>query len=319
MPTKELKPIRETLSDYDAIKVKIIELFKTNVYIPLLRDVAAPKETLQNSMDDLAKAISSGRLRFWRGKFSGRFNATLSKELRRLGAEWDRKQGTWNIPLTKLPDELKIAIGASEHRYEKTVAAINKTLQSLNPAEIAQKLDVAKLFDADLWKTERKFQESIKSITVAPKVTAETRARLSAEYNDNMQLYITDFLEKEIKELRKTVEQRAFAGDRYEGLIKTIKESYGVSDRKAKFLARQETSLMMTKYKQVRYQDAGVNKYKWRCVVGSALHPVRPMHKAHDNKIFTWDNPPVINEKGERKNPGQDYNCRCVAIPVVSF
>lgn len=316
---KELPPIRETLSDYDPIKDKIIALFRRDVYLPLLVDVTAPKSVLKNAIEDLIEAITSGRLRFWRGEFRGRFTAILSKELRRLGAEWDRKQGTWKIPLSKLPPEFQMAIRSSEVRFEKSLAAMNKTLSSLNPAEIAKHLNVSAMFDKELWKTEKKFQDTIKDITVAPKVTPHARARISAEYNDNLQLYITDFLDKEIKELRKTVEKRALAGERYEGMIQSIKDSYGVSDRKAKFLARQETSLMMTKYKQVRYQEAGVNKYKWKCVVGSALHPVRPMHKALDNTVHTWDNPPVVNDKGERKNPGQDYNCRCTAIPIVVF
>ena len=80
----------------------------------------------------------------------------------------------------------------------------------------------------------------------------------------------------------------------------------------------------MTKYKQVRYQSAGVNQYKWKCVVGSPNHPVRPMHaelgkRSDKGELFTWDNPPIVDSKGDRKNPGQDFGCRCVAIPVVTF
>jgi SPP1 gp7 family putative phage head morphogenesis protein len=95
-----------------------------------------------------------------------------------------------------------------------------------------------------------------------------------------------------------------------------------VSANKAKFLARQETSLMTTKLKETRYREAGVNEYKWKTVAGSKLHPVRPSHKILEGRIFRWDDPPITTPPGEavrRNNPGQDYNCRCFAQPIVRF
>jgi hypothetical protein len=41
------------------------------------------------------------------------------------------------------------------------------------------------------------------------------------------------------------------------------------------------------------------------------------MHKALDGKRFKFSEPPVVNKKGERRNPGGDIQCRCVAIPVI--
>ena len=34
-------------------------------------------------------------------------------------------------------------------------------------------------------------------------------------------------------------------------------------------------------------------------------------------KIFEWDNPPITNEKGDRNNPHEDWQCRCEAIFVI--
>ena len=41
------------------------------------------------------------------------------------------------------------------------------------------------------------------------------------------------------------------------------------------------------------------------------------MHKDLDGKIFEFANPPITNEKGDRNNPGEDWQCRCEAIPIV--
>jgi SPP1 gp7 family putative phage head morphogenesis protein len=316
---KELSPIRETPKDYEDIEKEIVELFKKELYLPLIRLLKAPEIVLKNSMRDLVDAIVSGRLRYDRGVFSGRLSATLSRELRRIGAKWDRKRDGFSIPQSKLPFDVRIALSMSEDRLKQSVAKIDKQLSAVSPEEIAGKLDVGSLLDSALYRVEQKFQKTVQGITVAPQITPEMRERISSEYVKNLQLYVQDFVQKEIEELRNRVSERASQGLRYEGLVQEIQRSYGVSQNKAKFLARQETSLMMTKYKQTRYEDAGVKLYKWKTVIGSPQHPVRPRHKHLDGKIFSWDSPPIVDDKGNRKNPGQDYNCRCVAIPVVRF
>ena len=107
-------------------------------------------------------------------------------------------------------------------------------------------------------------------------------------------------------------------------------KSFGVSQRKAKFVGVQETGLLMAKFKEVRYKDAGIKKFIWTCVKGTPAHPVRHEHKILDGKIFVWDNPRELGKNGrpnpsglhkpgENKNPGEDYNCRCYAKPIVEF
>lgn len=309
-----LPPIKETPEDYDAIEEEIMGLLTREFYRPLLSELGLSSKTLKNSSDDLLRAIQSGRITFSRGRFTGKLNSTLSRELRRLGAKWDRKQGSFSIPQSKLSIEVKQAISLSESAFTKTVDNIVRKLTGVDTKEIAEKLDLNRLFDRTIFRVNKKIEESI---TISPKMTAEQRERISSEYTENMQLHIQEWADKEIVELREKVEKRSLEGQRYEGLVDEIQKSYGVARSKAKFLARQETSLMMTKVKQTRYQEAGVHEYKWRCVAGSGEHPVRPMHKIHDGKVFSWNNPPIVDENGNRKNPGQDYNCRCVAIPLV--
>jgi len=316
---KDLRPIRETASDYEEIEKALIALFKKEIYLPLLALLSEKSSTLKNSRDELIDAILSGRIRFYRGSFSGRFSSTLSKELRNFGAEWDRKQGWWKIPRSKLSPEILNAIDQAEARFEQTARRIDRKLDELLSAEIADKLKIEELFDRTIWRVEKRFEDSVKNIEVAAKMTPDRARRISAEYSENMKLYIKDWTEKEIVTLRKKVSESTFKGVRYESMIATIQKSYGVSQSKAKFLARQETSLLRTKYVETRYQEAGVNSYRWQTVLGTPAHPVRPMHKALNGKIFTWDNPPVTSEDGQRNNPGQDYNCRCVAVPMVNY
>ena len=47
---------------------------------------------------------------------------------------------------------------------------------------------------------------------------------------------------------------------------------------------------------------------------------MRKDHKRLNGKIFSWNDPPVIDTRtGRRGHPGDDYQCRCVAIPVFDF
>lgn len=320
MAIKLLRPIKESTADYDHIEAAIIRLFKAEIYSPLMKEFGE-KETLKNALTpySLLRAIQDGHITFYRGRFKGRFSAKISKELKSMGAVWESKTVSFKFPTSKLPQEISHAISISEAKFNKTLEKIDEKLMKIDIKGIASKLSVEKIFDKTLWRVSTEIGSTLKAISVQPKLTDEMRAKIAVEYNENMKKYIVEWGEDEIKTLRSRIAEHAFSGKRYEGMIGEIKHSYGVSQAKAKFLARQETSLYVSKLKETLYTDAGVNKYKWACVVGSPGHEVRHSHKILQDKIFTWDNPPVVNEKGERKNPGEDYGCRCFPIPVVEF
>lgn len=319
MKEKILSPIKESTEDFEKLEVMIREIFKRAIYLPLLKELGLGSSVLKNSIGDLLTAIQSGRITFYRGQFSGRFGAQVSGELRRLGAKWDRRQGSWRIPLASLPIDVRMAISSSENKMKQRLAAIDQKLQQFLPEEIADRLNSEKLFDTTLWRLDRDFEKTVKGITVSPKLSKEARMKIAEGYTQDLKRYIKDWTEEEILELRQKMQTRVPTGVRYEATAKMIQKSFGVAERKAKFLARQETALMMSKFKEVRYAEAGVNEYIWTCSKGAPGHPVRPMHKALDGKRFLWNNPPVTSSDGKRNNPGQDYNCRCYARPVVKF
>lgn len=325
----ELSPIKETVGDFDEIEKAIKLLLKREIYEPLMKEFGASR-TLRNAKEDLLESIKSGRIQFYRGVFKGRFNALISKELKALGAQWDRQTGTWKLSQTSLTQEVKTAIQASASTFQRKLEAIDKKLAAILPGEIADKLKVDQLFDSTLWKVETEIKKTLRGITVSPTLTKEQRKVIADEWQNNLKLYIKDWTQKEIVDLRKNMQQSVFAGNRYETAIKTIAKSYGVSSSKAKFLARQETGLLMAKFKEVRYKESGVKKFRWTCVTGTAKHPVRDSHKKCDKKIFSWDNSKELDKNGLPKpdgqekpegklNPGEDYNCRCYAKPIVEF
>lgn len=319
--TATLKPIKETPKDFEQIEAVIRSVFRREIYLPLIRSAGKTRKALQNKgkLSEVIRAILGEKIVYHQGHFFGQLNASISRELAALGAKWDRRRMSWKLPKSEVPSEVHEAIFVAELKLKQKYIDVDKKLEKIVPEEISAKVQVGSLFEKTLNKIDREMTRSAKRFVIAPKVSEHTKKRIADEYTNNLQIYVKGWIEEEIVKLREEVQKSAFSGNRYENLAKTIQKSYGQSERKAKFLARQETSLMMTKFKESRYSEIGIEEYVWTCVSGTSNHPVRPMHKALQGKIFRWDNPPVVNEKGQRLNPGQDFGCRCYAKPIVKF
>lgn len=326
-----LKPIIEDKSEYDEIEKRIIELFKKEIYEPILKMLNSNNILINSYSIHFLEAIKSGEIYYSKGAFRGKFNSRVSKELIKLGAKFDSKTASYKIKMSDLPFEVRTQVSFAKASFDGKIERINKFLDSNSFEKISEKLKVAKLFDKTLFKVDKEFVKNVENIIVTPKLTSEQREQISREWENNLKLYIKNFTDEQILDLRKKVSENVLAGNRRENLIKTIQESYNVSENKAKFLARQETNLMMAKFKETRYVNAGVPEYEWRCVhmphqssPTSIYKPgeVRYSHGILEGKIFSWQNPPVTtppSQPARRNNPGQDYNCRCFAIPVVRF
>lgn len=107
-------------------------------------------------------------------------------------------------------------------------------------------------------------------------------------------------------------------------ISKEIQKEYSVTRRKAQALARDQVSSLNAKISQMQQKDAGCSKYRWSSSKDSR---VRDCHRFLDGKEFSWDDPPEMWYEtksgrvytGRRCHPGEDYLCRCVAIPVFDF
>ena len=110
-------------------------------------------------------------------------------------------------------------------------------------------------------------------------------------------------------------------GSSIRDIQKAIQETYNVSKRKAQLLARDQVATLNAQLTKAQQTDAGCRKYRWS---DSRDGRVRDCHKALNGKVFSWDNPPEMWYEtkqgrvytGRRCHPGEDYCCRCVAIPV---
>lgn len=312
MKQVELSPVRDRNEYYEPIEREIIKIFREEIYLPILDILKLPRNTIRNSIDDLIEAVLSGRITYYRGSFTGKFSSRISKELKRLGAKWEKDR--FRIEAFKLPIEIKNAISMSKASFDRVIQRIDEKIAEVVPSKLTEQMKLSGKFDSAIFQVDKDLQHSMKNITVAPKLTEEQASLLSKQYTKSIELPIQDLAAKKTIELRKMIQEQAFKGRRYEELAKEIKKSYTSISHKAKFIARQETNLAITKFKEIRYTDAGISQYKWQTVQGSPNHPVRPMHKelgerSKRGELFDFNNPPIDDSNGSRHNPGENFNC----------
>lgn len=324
---RELDPIFINYQVFDQVEARILKHFRDTIYLPVLAESKLPaSDLLSNSgpadYQHLIQAINSGAVTFNRGQFSGKFNVRISRALHQIGARFDRKTQTFRLLTSELPDDLQAVVASSSASFAQKLRSVDERLAKILGENSENSVRFEDLFDKTIFQVDKEFRRNVRGISLTPELTDYQAKKISTEWQNNLDLWIQDFKAEQIQKLRTEVRQAVMAGNRYGSLIGSIQKSYEVSANKAKFLARQETKLMTTKYQESRYLEAGIPEYQWTCVTGTVAHPVRPWHKKLDGSHQRWDKPPVTTEPGqpERKNnPGQDYNCRCYAIPLVRF
>ena len=120
-----------------------------------------------------------------------------------------------------------------------------------------------------------------------------------------------------LDEMEKIVIQSYLDGKPITAITKEIQRNYSTTKSHARLIARDQMGKLNSKITQHQQKACGVRRYKWS---DSGDSRVRRDHRRLNGKIFSWDDPPVIDTRtGRRGHPGDDYQCRCVAIPVFDF
>lgn len=131
--------------------------------------------------------------------------------------------------------------------------------------------------------------------------------KMSVMTTANVQL-IKSIEQQYLDKVQTIITQGAISGKLNRDLAKEIRDLGGVTENRAKFIARDQSSKINAALTQARHEELGIKKYRWST---SGDERVRDSHAENDGKIFSYDQPP------ETGHPGQDFNCRCVAIPVL--
>lgn len=165
----------------------------------------------------------------------------------------------------------------------------------------------------------------------------ERSKKVAKDYTYNMNYWVKNWKAKEIVKMRRTVLDMTQKGTRHETIKKYLMKRWKIAERKAAFLARNESNIASSVIKAVHYnQTLGCKYFMW---LKSISKEKRELHleyaKESGNQygiggtnIFAFDNPPVIEQiktengtylpkpNGQRGLPNQTYNCECNFVGV---
>lgn len=137
----------------------------------------------------------------------------------------------------------------------------------------------------------------------SPNITEKVNAMASA----NVQL-IKSIRSQYLDKVQNAVMQAMVKGTLNKDLATQIKALGQTTEKRAMFIARDQSSKLNAALTQARHEDIGIKKYMWST---SLDERVRDSHADKEGLIFEYANPPA-----DTGHPGHDFNCRCVAIPV---
>jgi SPP1 gp7 family putative phage head morphogenesis protein len=273
----------------------------------------------------LLRSLRAGRVQYsvdlkGNGAFTGEFNATIGRALRQLGASFDGRLRAYRLAPERVPDEVLEAGAAHAAACERAHQRMEQFLLGAQGRleQVVERLDPMTInAERTMGRVTSGFEDSVRRVGIPfTRPDAATRRRMSADYTQNMKLWIKKWTATDIVHLRRQVEQNARSGARAQSLASRIASRYEVAQSKARFLARQETGLFMAQYHKAQYTSVGVPRYVW---MTSKDEDVRLGHQELQGRVFTWaaGAPAKYMSCGRPCNPHEDFQCRCTARPLV--
>ena len=318
----ELSPLHYKKQYEDIIANKIIVWMWSNIFKECL--VILDENTVINDSNIVRAAVETGLIYFQDNAFyskTGKFNSKLSAELEKLGAKYSKYRKAYLIDKSKVPIEILGAVDMTKAKIAGKALAIQAFLDyqlgELNKKEKQVIFDsVVEKIMLNLQDRLYKNAEDKKIELISPKLTDFRANEIAQRYTENLNFWIKNWTSENIVRMRDIVGQMAIEGKSRFDVAEYIQREFGISQRHAQFLARNETAIATTSYLQAKYKEEGFVFFRWHTNIDGRE---RPLHRELNGKIFRFDDPPIIDERtGQKGLPAETYNCRCTFSPIAS-
>lgn len=157
--------------------------------------------------------------------------------------------------------------------------------------------------------------KSLTELSGGLKITpnAEVSARLAEAARENVALIKSipeEYFERVTQAL---IESQTKGVD----LVAELQKIDGITERRARFIADDQTRKVFNSLNAKRMASAGVTKGEW-IHSGGGLHP-REAHLNFDGEEFDLAQGAPVGDDGGYVMPGEEPNCRCTFRPLLSF
>ncbi len=305
------------------VRKALLSYLWDGIYKPMFEIMAIKPLKAKNAKEEnepIIKALQDGDIYYIENKgfkAKNKFNNKISSILESWGAKFNKWESIYTIPREKIPSDVLVAL------------AENKILQEQKIKQLQEYIDetfnnIPYMIDSMVFNDEvitilddagNEIKKNVKRINlIEPELTKKQKEIIAQEYTNNMQFFVKEWAEDRIAKMRKRVQELVLQGYRADTVKKMLIQEFNVAQHKAKFLAENETNIMLAEYKKVTYQAMGAKKFIWRTITDGKE---RELHKELNGTTWSYDNPPVIDERTlQRGLPGETYNCRCQAQPI---
>lgn len=228
-------------------------------------------------------------------------NAIVMPVVRNLAPEYQRDAA---ITLDSWVDVLTAALRTVRQRYE-------------SPQFLALVADIARRFVTTANNSNRRRTERDLGINIYSD-SQTLQDYLAVSTADNVAL-IKSIPSQYLTQVESIVMANVRAGGRPSNIAKALQQQLGVTERRAKMIARDQVNKINSNLASMRIKDVGYKYFKWET---SNDERVRDRHDdvservtAYGKGVYRFDNPPVVDQNLPQL-PGEPIQCRCVMIPV---
>lgn len=225
--------------------------------------------------------------------------------------------------LTDAPDPTPLSITSR-------LAAVMQRLASISVTEIATRLAdglVNRANQQNKEQTQRTFNQAFDIDLTGMLGDGAVKPEMEKAVRENVDL-ITSIHTDFIHDIGEAVFANMKDGGRHENLIDIIKERGNVTRNRAKFIARDQTSKLNADLTEARNVALGLDLYEWG---GTGDERERNSHFVLNGMLCKYSDPTVYSDDGGKTwkkrssigafigKPGEDYQCRCLSLPYVSW
>ena len=133
-----------------------------------------------------------------------------------------------------------------------------------------------------------------------------------------------EFIQNVLDDVKKCVVDMLGKKESPANIAKSIKEILDKATKHAMQMSKDQVAALNSEIEKLHCEDSGSDSYIW---ITKKDDRVRECHRTLHGKIFSWNDPPEmwhvsamgeIVMDGRKCHPGQDYRCRCIALPIFN-
>lgn len=228
-------------------------------------------------------------------------NTVVMPVVRNLAPEYQRDAA---ITLDSWVDVLTAALRTVRQRYE-------------SPQFLALVADIARRFVTTANNSNRRRTERDLGVNIYSD-SQTLQDYLAVSTADNVAL-IKSIPSQYLTQVESIVMANVRAGGRPSNIAKALQQQLGVTERRAKMIARDQVNKINSNLASMRIKDVGFKYFKWET---SNDERVRDRHEdvservtAYGKGVYRFDNLPIVDQNLPQL-PGEPIQCRCVMIPI---